>query len=141
MRLLMFPAVAALALSASGAGAQVTDSTATAALAAAAPAAPAPVTLQDFTASLNVAVPSGRLVRTPTSPVALLLQRIDAIRRRGTPDTRSLTAPAGGAVPMCPMPVARIDTTALAPMPVVAPTGDLPIAGQLKGCDNPLRSR
>ncbi len=33
----------------------------------------------------------------------------------------------------CPMPIARVDTATLSPMPVAPPTGDLPIAGQLKG--------
>ncbi len=136
MRFLMFPAIAALVLSASRAGAQVTDSTATALL-----AAPTPVTLQDFAGSLNVAVPPGRLVRTQTSAVAALLQRIEAVRQRGTPNTRPPAASSSADIPACPMPVVRIDTTTLAPMPVVSSTGDLPVAGQLKGCDNPLRSR
>jgi hypothetical protein len=137
MRVLMLPAVAALTLSAQRAAAQGPDSSATTALATAALATPAPVTLRDFAGSLGVGVPRGRLVRTSTTPVAALLQRIESLRQRASVD--ATVPPDGAAVPSCPMPVVRIDTTALAPMPVVAPTGDLPVAGQLKGCHNPLR--
>lgn len=136
MRFPMFAAATFLVLSATSAKAQAVDSTVTTVL-----ASPTPVTLQDFAGSLSVAVPPGRLVRTPTPPMAALLQRIEAVRRRGNPDT-TLPQPLTGAdVPTCPMPVARIDTSRLTPIPVASPTVDLPIAGQLNGCDNPLRSR
>lgn len=135
MRFTMVAAATCL-LSAPSAMAQTVDSTATAVL-----ASPTPVTLQDFAGSLSVAVPPGRLVRTPKPPVAALLQRIDELRRRVNPDAKVPEPRTGADMPACPMPVVRIDTTALAPMPVVSSTGDLPVAGQLKGCDNPLRSR
>lgn len=136
MRFPMLAAATFLVLSAASAKAQAVDSAVTTVL-----ASPTPVTLQDFAGSLSVSVPPGRLVRTPTPPVAALLQRIDELRRRGNPDAKVPEPRTGADMPACPMPVVRIDTTALAPMPVVSSTGDLPVAGQLKGCVNPLRSR
>jgi hypothetical protein len=131
MRFLIVSAVAAVVLSATQAGAQVSDSTTTSAL-----AGPTPVTLQDFAGSLGVGVPSGRLVRAPSPSVAALFQRLVAMRQRAALDVRSSAAPAGADVPACPMPVARVDSAVLASMPVVLPSVESPLAGHIKGCEN-----
>ncbi len=126
-----------LVVSAAGAQAQGSDSTMARNV-----DAPAPVTLQDFTATLGVAAPSGQLVRSRAlSPGMKRLYAAMESMREG--QLRSVVAapPTGDTSIVCPMPVARVDSATLSPMPVVTPTAELPIAGRLKGCENPLGPR
>ncbi len=132
---LMPRVLVALLLSAASVEAQVADTTTTAHF-----RSPAPVTLQDFTASLGVTVPWGQLVRNPASTPPVVRSWVAPTSLRPGASVSPIAPPAVDTL-QCPMPIARVDTATLSPMPVALPTADLPIAGQLKGCENPLRSR
>jgi hypothetical protein len=104
-------------------------------------AAPAPLPtrlpFEQYTPSLSIATPPGVMRRQETP----WLTPRPWSEQQG-PESRALqTAEASTPpvdLPVCPMPVARADTTSRIAMPVVTAPAPAASVGTIRGCENPL---
>jgi len=92
---------------------------------------------EQYSASLSITTSPGAWRRAPRA--ARLQHRVAKTRDRETPSApQSAVSAMPPAVTTCPMPIALVDTAGDRRMPVVRVAPSAPVAGTLRGCENPL---